>query len=102
MNWYLPSIDEMKDLYAGFCGLSVYPGVEGDARTVYKVFRDKFNASLVRYGGYILVNYYWSSSEVEGYSNRVWTQIFSNGEQNSGFIKTGNYSYIRVRCVRSF
>ena len=102
VNWYLPSIEEMKDLYAGFCGLSAYPGVENDAPTVYKTFRDKFNAPLVRYGGNNIVetDSYWSSSEVEGNANQAWIQNFHLGQQYNFYTKA-QYRF-RVRCVRSF
>ena len=109
-GWYLPSIEEMKDLYAGYCGLSTYPGVESDAPTVYKTFRDEFDASLVRYGGNAInASRYWSSSDnSSGYSEGAfaWYQNFSTGYQyisdgitDYGSLKSG---VNRVRAVRAF
>ena len=67
-GWYLPAVNELKDLYAGFSGLSAYPGyVPGAEEGLYAAARSKFNHNMLFYDGNDLeVNRaYGSSTEHE-------------------------------------
>jgi len=96
-GWYLPAQNELADLYAGFCGLSSYPGFENDAPTRYKEARAQFNVILERYGGMAMTTaWHWSSSENDG--STVWSQGFYHGYQGEASKSTSH----RVRAVRAF
>ncbi|MDR0968938.1 MAG: hypothetical protein LBM67_00155 [Lentimicrobiaceae bacterium] len=96
-GWYMPSIGDLEALYAGFCGLSEYPGEQQNASVIYKAARDRFNATLSGNGGTpITEDWYWSSTEYSNYSH--WGQSFSSGEQDSYYDDYDN----RCRCVRNF
>ncbi|MDL2262152.1 BACON domain-containing protein [Bacteroidales bacterium OttesenSCG-928-I21] len=101
-GWYLPAIHELEELYAGFCGLTEYPGRESDASTVYKNARDKFNAALTNNGG-VVINadyHYFSSSEyIDRPTYYVSSFHFYRGDTVQ---ESKNSSYCYVRAIRSF
>ena len=103
-GWCLPAKNELAALYAGFCGLSEFPGEESDASIIYKASRDKFNATLTSNGGVkITESNYWSSSEYA--SNFAWHQSFRNGHQtyhNSVTNENKSDYWNHVRAVRAF
>ena len=72
-DWYLPSKDELLEMYSTIGNGSP----EGDI------------------GGFVY--YYWSSSENDNYS--AWQVNFYNGDSNSNSPKVNNY---RVRVIRAF
>jgi hypothetical protein len=71
-EWFLPSINELKEMYINRALLEAVSGF--DAFSIY----------------------YWSSTEVD--TNNAWFQIFVNGNQYSN---NKNYTYY-VRAVRAF
>jgi hypothetical protein len=71
-EWFLPSINELKEMYVNKALLEAVSGF------------DAFS------------NYYWSSTEIE--SNKVWLQYFNTGMQNSNY-KPNDYN---MRAVRAF
>ena len=76
-TWYLPSIQELKDLHSA----------KGSVESV-----------ITANGGTALSTYcYWSASESSDYSIYAWYVYFSNGSVGS-YDKTNNKYY--VRCVR--
>ncbi|MDR1864015.1 MAG: DUF1566 domain-containing protein [Bacteroidales bacterium] len=99
-GWYLPSINELGELYAAFCGIAAYPGQESDAPVVYRTARDKFNSTLEQNAGTkISEGWYWSSTDFySGYYDLVRIQNFSDGLQNYDY-RTNNKM---VRAVRAF
>ena len=97
-DWYFPAINELAELYAGFCGLSEYPEYEHNASIIYKEARDKFNETLTSNGGTLISeNYYWCSSV--SYDDYTWCMNFRTGHQEYNY--GGSYSY-RVRAIRAF
>ena len=75
-TWYLPSVQELKDLYA----------VKGTVEAV-----------ITSNGGSAFsANYYRSATEYSSNSNYSWSVVFSNGSVDA---KGKSYNY-RVRCVR--
>lgn len=95
-GWYLPAKEELTELYAGYCGLSSYPGVENDATSVYKTARTKFNETLINNGGEEIREIYISSTEYD--TERTWYQDFRSGSQHY----TWKTSMGRSRAVRAF
>ena len=100
-GWYLPAKDELAQLYAGYCGLSSFPGKEDDAATKYAAARTKFNVALVAHGGVVMSenSWYWSSTEYYS-GGRAWRLDLKNGNlSDSDGDKTLNF---KVRAVRAF
>ncbi|MDR0295048.1 MAG: DUF1566 domain-containing protein [Prevotellaceae bacterium] len=99
-GWYLPAKNELADIYAGFSGLSSFPGEEEDAPTKYAEARDQFNATLVQYGGMAMsTDSYWSSSQFNMFISHAWRLNFHNG-YSSGY---SNFAVTEgVRAVRAF
>jgi hypothetical protein len=101
-GWYLPAINELSQVYAGYNDLDTYPGVEDGAYNIYNAERNKFNSVLVGNGGVALSqdrwwwDWYWSSSG-DGAAG-AYTLSFRNGNQ-SVYSYTDNH---RVRAVRAF
>lgn len=109
-GWYLPSINELKELYAGFCGLDEYPGYETDASVRYGEARYNFEATLRKKGGYGMLNtviepyvpslIYMSSTEINSSSfNGV---RFYDGLVTNGSKTDTSYKYYIIRAVRPF
>lgn len=109
-GWYLPSINELKELYAGFCGLNEYPGYETDASVRYGEARYNFEATLRKKGGYGMLNtvtepyvpslIYMSSTEINSFSFhgvRFYDGLVTNGNKTDTF-----YKYYIIRAVRPF
>uniref|UniRef100_UPI0025D05E7B Lcl domain-containing protein n=1 Tax=Methanohalobium sp. TaxID=2837493 RepID=UPI0025D05E7B len=67
-DWYLPAKHELNAMYQN-------------------------KASI---GGFISLDYYWSSTEVDAYD--AWSQYFNDG--NQVYYGKDNYDVSRVRCVR--
>jgi hypothetical protein len=105
-GWYFPAINELGALYAGFCGLSVYPGYEADASMYYREARDRFNATLSGNGGTPISEHfslYWSSTEYD--SDWAWHQNFGAGGQYYSYsydFNTYKQDTRRVRAIRAF
>jgi len=99
-GWYIPAKDELAQLYAGFCGLSAYPGKEANAATKYATARTKFNAVLEQHGGVAIDAYiistFWSSSENN--TNTAWALNFTDGWLFSNAKSCGDVVY----AVRAF
>ena len=109
-GWYLPSINELKELYAGFCGLDEYPGYEAEASVRYGEARYNFEATLRKKGGYGMLNtviepyvpslIYMSSTEINSsYFNGV---RFYDGLVTNGNKTDNSYKYYIIRAVRPF
>ena len=109
-GWYLPSINELKELYAGFCGLDEYPGYEAEASVRYGDARYNFEATLRKKGGYGMLNtviepyvpslIYMSSTEINSsYFNGV---RFYDGLVTNGNKTDNSYKYYIIRAVRPF
>lgn len=108
-GWYLPSIEELKELYAGGNGLSIYPGKENDAFLVYKVARELFDKALEENGGKPLFGNPYSSSNTTCFSS---TQY--QGENPTYYyaqclgMQNGDWTYVfvnvnkAVRAIRAF
>jgi hypothetical protein len=117
-GWYLPAINELKDLYAAYNGTPVdeeEPGTIPGTITVNSEAREKFNETLVENGGIALGtkkpaswrddSYYWSSTE----ERSTWsssqeflgaaTVNFSIGRKEVPYSKSENFC---VRAVRPF
>ena len=56
VGWYLPSINELKYLYAAYNGLSEYPGSNVQAPILYGETRQIFEAALNKGGAYGILN----------------------------------------------
>jgi len=104
-GWYFPAIGEMRDLYAGFSGLSKYMGVNVDADILYRTARNKFNRTLLFCDGdEIKQSYYYVSSsehnETNGYydNSRVWYIELLLGISHNG----DKFGFGRIRAVRAF
>jgi hypothetical protein len=61
-GWYMPAINELKELYAAYCGLTSYPGEESRANILYSIARTNFNNNLARNGGTVISYEYMSST----------------------------------------
>ncbi len=72
-DWYLPSRDELNQLYLNRAAIGGFHTASGDR--------------------------YWSSSEVESNPNYAWSQYFVDGSQYYGSYE---YITYRVRAVRAF
>jgi hypothetical protein len=72
-EWFLPSINELNEIYINRATLEAVPG---------------FSA---------FSNYYWSSTESD--NNKAWGRNFYNGDQD---ISDKIYPYGSVRAVRAF
>lgn len=75
IDWYLPSRDELNEMYTN---------------------RIALNAAAVNNGGNEFIFYYWSSSESS--TNYAWRRNFDDGTQNGCAKQLPN----RVRAVRAF
>ncbi|NQY08162.1 MAG: DUF1566 domain-containing protein [Flavobacteriales bacterium] len=75
IDWYLPSKDELNQLY-----LNIGQGSSLPAGNI---------------GGFA-INGYWSSTEIDNLN--AWKQLFNNGVQYSNYKSASNY----VRAVRAF
>ncbi|MDR2131217.1 MAG: hypothetical protein LBP56_08685 [Odoribacteraceae bacterium] len=113
-GWYLPAINELKELYAAYCGVASYPGEETDAATVYATARAKFNQALRDNGGqefsywstynYNQVEtwYTYASSTLQADASYFPTHFFPlnlSFERGQIFRYTGTY---RARAVHAF
>lgn len=76
-DWYLPSQKELMQAYID--GIYNQAGI------------DEASAAA-----FVTDNYYWSSSEVSGYSSNAWTVYLSHGATDSNFKAD---TYYGVRCV---
>ena len=104
--WYLPAINELKALYAGWCGLRWVASGAGDGEinnwndyvpmpdyANYSAARDAFNIKLTTAKGTSLGNGYWSATEDE--TNIAWCVNFIEG-----LIGESTKTYIDVIRVR--
>jgi len=105
-GWYLPAINELKEIYAGYSGLSHYPGyVLGTEDDLYKGARAKFNYSMLFYDGCDLEpqRVYGGSSEYEdsmiiGICEKAYFMLMNNavyGGRTKSFLS-------RFHAVRAF
>jgi hypothetical protein len=114
-DWYLPAIDELKELYMGFSGLSEYK-TEENATIIHREARDKFNATLIANGGDAMREFFtaegwsvgtrhWSSTEAvfenPNLNECVWNVEFQTGWVNDNFPNNKIFPYY-VRAVRAF
>jgi hypothetical protein len=106
-GWYIPSINEMADLYAGFSGLSKWPGgADADAPTKYKAARKKFNETILLYDGdRIEEKYqYFCSTAHKTNAGTAWFFDFGYGVSSDDPQKdfTNKMWRSRFRAVRPF
>lgn len=103
-GWYMPSINELKDLYAGYCGLSSYPGSENDASSIYAKARRNFNKTRAENGGdeisYYYPTFYSSTQYQDTNPNYFKVQCLSmdRGHSPIAFV----YEYCGVIAVKAF
>ena len=107
--WCLPAKNELKALYAGWCGLRWVASGAGDGEindwnginlmpnsANYSAARDAFNTKFTTAKGTSLAtDYYWSATE--DYSDNACYVYFNNGQT---YTKGKNYDNSRVRLVR--
>lgn len=103
--WYMPAKEELKALYAGFCGKSTANWDDRQRMPGYdepeaEAARTTFNALLQSVGGDIFETdtdpYYWSSSGID--SDWAWFIYFSSGYTYNGL----KQAEARVRAVQAF
>ncbi|MDR2042167.1 MAG: hypothetical protein LBP98_07620 [Tannerella sp.] len=112
-GWYLPAMNELKELYAAYNGMPEY-AVEDDAKTLHGEAREKFNETLTQNGGVILTDtmryagaatydypLYWSSTKMDLREDNE-TLFPAHLDFIQGQTGTWKETLPRVRAVRPF